>query len=203
MIANEWIAAVKDVLVGGAAVTTAAIAVRSLKKWRQELEGKSQFDAARGLMGSTYRLRDQLQVCRSPLYGSHEFPAGYNGGRGTAEEEAGAWVHVYKNRWQPVWSALEEFDLKSLEAEVLWGATIRAKTEALRQCLREVDRAMDAIINDKAQRGEDFKADREFGKAMRSIVSATRDDPENEMNQKLAKAVSGIESEVRPHLRHI
>jgi hypothetical protein len=203
MTPSEWIAAVKDVLLGGAAVTTAVVAVTGLKKWRQELEGKSQFDAARGLVKSTYKLRDQLQVCRSPFYSAHEFPTDYKGGHGTnsAEEEARAWAHVYKNRWDSVWDAIQEFDSQTLEAEALWGASIRTKTEALRQCVREVNAAIDAVISDKVVGGENFKADKEFAKAMRSIVAASRDDEKNEMNQKMAKAISSIEDEVRPHLR--
>jgi hypothetical protein len=189
---------------GGAAVTTALVAVSGLKKWRQELEGKSQFDAARGLVKSTYKLRDQLQICRSPFYGAHEFPTDYKGGLGanSTEEETRAWVHVYKNRWDSVWNAIQEFDSQTLEAEALWGASIRAKTDALRQCVREVNAAIDAVIGDKAVGGENFKADKAFAKAMRSIVAASRDDEKNEMNQKLSKAISSIEDEVRPHLRH-
>lgn len=204
MTPSEWITAVKDVLLGGAALTTAVVAVTGLKKWRQELEGKSQFDAARGLVKSTYKLRDQLQVCRSPFYSAHEFPTDYKGSRGTnsAEEETRAWVHVYKNRWDSVWNAIQEFDSQTLEAESLWGASIRTKTEALRQCVQEVNVAIDAVISDKAVGGENFKADKEFAKAMRSIVAASRDDEKNEMNQKMAKAISSIEDEVRPHLRH-
>ena len=50
MTPNDWIATIKDVFVGGAAVTTAVVAVIGLNKWRKELEGKTEFDAARGLV---------------------------------------------------------------------------------------------------------------------------------------------------------
>lgn len=204
MTPNELITAVKDVLLGGAAVVTAHVAVNGLKRWRQELEGKTQFDAARGLVKSTYKLRDKLQICRSPFYSAHEFPAYYKGGLGacSSEEETRAWAHVYKNRWDSVWNAVQEFDSQTLEAEALWGGSIRVKTDALRQCIREVNVAIDAVISDKTVGGENFKADKDFAKAMRRIVAASRDDDNNEMNQKLAKAISGIEDEVRPHLRH-
>ena len=203
MTPNEWITAVKDVLLGGAAVTTAIVAVVGLNKWRKELEGKTGFDAARGLIKATYRLRDQLQICRSPFYSAHEFPEDYKGAAGghSKEEETRAWVHIFKNRWDPVWNAIQEFDAQTLEAEALWGSGIRAKTDALRQCVRELNVAIDAVINDKATGGENFKADKEFAKSMRSIVAATRDDDKNELNQKIAKAIRGIEDEIRPHLR--
>jgi hypothetical protein len=203
MTPNEWITAIKDVLLGGAAVTTAIVAVIGLSKWRKELEGRTGFDAARGLIKATYRLRDQVQICRSPFYSAHEFPADYKGTLGghSNEEETKAWVHIYKNRWDPVWNAIQEFDTQTLEAEALWGAGIRTKTDALRQCVRELNIAIDAVINNKATGGENFKADREFAKSMRSIVAAGRDDDKNELNQKIAKAIRGIEDEIRPHLR--
>jgi hypothetical protein len=203
MTPNQWIAAIKDVLLGGAAVTTAIVAVIGLSKWRKELEGKTGFDAARGLIKATYRLRDQLQICRSPFYSAHEFPADYKGALGghSTEEETKAWAHIYKNRWDPVWNAMQEFDAQTLEAEALWAAGIRTKTDALRQCVRELNVAIDAVINDKATGGENFKTDREFAKSMRSIVGASRDDDKNELNQKIANAIRGIEDEIRPHLR--
>lgn len=203
MTPNEWIAAIKDVLLGGAAVTTAVVAVIGLSKWRKELAGKTEFDAARGLIKATYKLRDQIQICRSPFYSAQEFPVDYTGALGghSKEEETKAWVHIYKNRWDPVWNAIQEFDAQTLEAEALWGAGIRSKTDALRQCVRELNVAIDAVINDKATGGENFKADKEFAKSMRSIVAAGRDDDKNELNQKIAEAINGIEDEIRPHLR--
>lgn len=203
MTPNEWITAVKDVLLGVAAVTTAVVAVIGLSKWRKELEGKTEFDAARGLMKATYKLRDQLQICRSPFYSAHEFPADYKGGLGghSNEDETKAWIYIYKNRWVPVWNTIQEFDSQTLEAEALWGANIRSKTDALRQCVREVNVAIDAVINDKAVGGENFKANKDFAESMRSIVAASRDDQTNEMNQKIAKAIRDIEDEIRPHLR--
>ena len=82
----------------------------------------------------------------------------------------------------------------------MWGAGIRAQTDALRQCVRELNVAIDAVINDKAVGGENFKTDRDFGKAMRSTVAASRDDDKNELSQKINKAINGIEDEIRPRL---
>lgn len=200
----EIITVVKDVLLGLAAATTAAVAVLGLRKWRQELEGKAQFEVARNLIRATYRLRDAIGTCRSPFYSAYEFPEGYKGGLGaqhSAEEETRAWIHIYKNRWAPVWAALQEFDSHTLEAEALWGSAIRTKTDALRKCVRELDAAMDAVIRDKASDGQDFKSDRDFGKEMRSIVAASSDDDKNALNQNIGKAINGIEDELRPHLR--
>lgn len=203
MTTPEVITAIKDVLLGLAAATTAIVAVIGLKNWSRELKGKAEFEIARNMIRATYKLRNELQNCRSPFYSAHEFPEGYNGMSRTmsAEEEAKAWIHIYKNRWAPVWTALQEFDTYTLEAEALWGATVRTKTDELRQCVKELNIAIDAVIRDKANGGEDFKGDREYGKQMRSVVAASRDDEKNELSQRISKAINGIEEQIRPHLR--
>jgi len=203
MTTPEIITVIKDVLLGFAAATTATVAVIGLKSWGRELKGKAEFEVARNLIRATYKLRDELQICRSPFISAYEFPEGY---RGTLEKsspqgEAQAWNHVYKNRWVPVWSAIQEFDSHTLEAEALWGKEIRTRTDQLRQCVRELNTAIEAVISDKAGEGNDFKADREFAKKMRSTVSASRDDEQNELSKKTATAIGAIEEQIRPHLR--
>ncbi|WP_139195554.1 hypothetical protein [Halomonas daqiaonensis] len=88
-----------------------------------------------------------------------------------------------------------------LEAEALWGSDIRTKADELRQCSRELQVAMEAVVEDKVHRGENFKTDREFGKAMRGTAHASRGDENNPLNRKIKAAVNAIEDTVRPHLR--
>jgi len=203
MTTPEIITAIKDVLLGIAAATTAIAAVIGLKSWSRELKGKAEFEIARNLIRSTYKLRDELQNCRLPFISANEFPEGYQGALGScsAQEEAEAWSHVYKNRWVPVWAAIQEFDSHTLEAESLWGKEVRTRTDQLRQCVKELHIAIDTLISDKANRGEGFKSDREFGKKIRSTVSASRDNENNELSQKIANAIKTIEEQIRPHLR--
>jgi hypothetical protein len=198
----EWITAGKDVALGLAALFTAGVAYFGVNKWQQELHGKAHFDTARGLIRATYKLRDELQMCRSPLYLREEFPSDYDAlQKRTPEKEAEAWVHLYRNRWAPVWGAIQEFDAQSLEAEAFWGSNIRSKTDALRSCTYELSWAFDAVVADKRAGGEDFRADPGLGRKMRAKVAASGGDDENDLSQKIAQAIRGIEDEVRPHLR--
>ena len=196
MTAPELITTIKDVLLGVVAATTATVAVIGLKNWRKELKGKAEFEVARNLIRATYKLRDELQNCRDPFISAHEFPEGFEGelGKSSPLEAAQAWEHVYKTRWLPVWSAIQEFDTHTLEAEALWGNEIHTRTDRLRQCLRELKIAIDAVISDKANGGEDFKVDREFGKNMRSIVSTSRYDENNAVSKKLYRRLQQLKS---------
>lgn len=78
MDSPEIIAAIKDILLAATAVTTATAAVVGLKSWRRELEGRTEFDTAKGLIRATYKLRDELSLYRSPLISVNEFPEACN-----------------------------------------------------------------------------------------------------------------------------
>lgn len=200
----DWpltITAIKDVLLGVAAVVTASVAVAGLKRWRLELRGKADFEAARALARATYKLRDEITFCRAPFIRAQEFPPSYYASsKRTAQEEAEGWAHVYRTRWEPMRTAIQEFDTQSLESEALWGESAREKTQALRSCVKELNVATEALIDDKVASGQNFATDPEFGKRMRATVSAAGNDQSNELSKSIAAAVKGIEEMLRPHL---
>ncbi len=200
----DWslvITGIKDVVLAVAAGVTAFVAVSGIRRWRRELEGKAGFDAARLLAKATYRLRDELHSCRSPLITGDEFPPGYFDTRNpTSEEKARGTAHVYKNRWEPVGKATAEFDAQVLEAEALWGSPIRSKTDALRSCVVELRVAIEALIENDASGGADFAADPEFGRSIRRTVSGTPSSKDNPLSDKILTSVAAIESELKKHL---
>lgn len=199
---NELISCIKDIIISLAALSAAIVAIYGITSWRRELKGKANFETARGLIRATYKLRDEIASCRSPLINAYEFPESYDGLKNsTSEKEAQAYAHVYKNRWEPVWEAIQEFDSNTLEAEALWGNEIKEKTDELRQCVKEINIAIDAIISNKASGNRDFEADREFGKSMRNMVHASSSDEKNEISKRIKKSIISIEEIIRPHLK--
>ena len=195
----DVITIIKDVVISGAAIATAYAAVTGLNKWSSELKGKANFDVARDLLRAVYKIRNEVEFCRSPMIFAHEFPDWYRGslGKHDDDEVGKAWGHAYRVRFVPVADAVSEFDLKTLEAEVLWGQQIKEKSQELRQLVRNLQVAMEAVVRDKYSGGEDFK-DRDFGKSMRSIVSSsTKGD---EFGQNVLAAFADLESAIRPHL---
>lgn len=204
----EIISATKDVLIGLAAAVTAIVAVKGLNTWSRQLAGSASFETARGLVRATLKVRDALEAFRSPFIMSHEFPEGYHDiqrenpeGDARNRAYADAWKHMYNNRWAPVVSAVREFDSSSLEAEALWGQMIRQATNKLRGCVVEIYTAIDTIIEDKAEGGAIFQTDKEFGKRMRAIVSASPSDKNNKLTQDIQTTITAIEDLVKPHLR--
>lgn len=200
MSAVDVFSIMKDIFLAGAAGITAYVAYTGLEKWQKELRGKANFQVARELIKAVYKLRDELSYCRSPFISASEFPDGYKGtlGEHTDEEEGQAWAHVYTKRWKPVGEALQIFDTAILEAEALWGTDIKDKAKELRQCVRNLQVDIEAVISDKYSGGEDFK-DRDFAKKVKAAVSDTNS-TDNELTNRISAAIDGLESEIRPHL---
>lgn len=191
----------KDVILSLAAVITTVVAVLGIRSWIVELRGRTSFEVARGMMLATYRLRDVVAQCRSSMVLGHEFPNDYPGAaKASAKEELDGWAYVYKNRWRPVWEALQDYDARALESEALWGSDVREMTNGLRALVIELNIAIDAFLTDKFNRGEDFRSDPEFGKEMRSKLSASIGAKDNMLSKNIETAISAIEDQIRPHI---
>jgi hypothetical protein len=192
----------KDITVAIAAIVTSTVAVKGLNKWHNEIQGKADFEAARALISATIKLRDEIELCRSPFIRAGEFPDGYLESRSesSSKEDAQAYTYMFSNRLRPVIEALREFDSKALEGEVLWGENCHTATEALRRCVAELNTAIKETITDKAAGGEHFSSNPGFAANMYSITTLSGVE-ENAFSNRVKSAVEGITKEIRPYLR--
>lgn len=204
LISLEYIPVIKDISYIFAAIATGCVAIKGLQSWSRELKGKADFDVARSLIRSTYKLRDELRCCRSPFIRLDEFPEDYDRNKMTskieAEIEADAYSFIYSNRWKPVETALQDFESQALEAEALWGTEFKSKTDALCHCAQDLWVALEADINNKASNGKNFECDPGYGKEIRSKIRATRYDKDC-LTSNIDNAINKIETEIRPHFK--
>lgn len=100
MTGVEIFSIIKDISLAGAVATTAFVAYTDLEKWQKELRGKANFEVARELIKSIYKLRDEISYCRSPFIAAQEFPENYIGVivKHTNEGKGQAYAHVYSKR---------------------------------------------------------------------------------------------------------
>lgn len=191
--------AIKDVILASAAVTTAYVAYTGLGKWQKELRGKANFEVARELIKSAYKLRDGLSNCRKPFRTMSELPEGYQLNKmSTREEEGQVWAHIYSKRWEPVSIAVQNFESAALEAEALWGISIREKANELRQYVHILRDNFDAYIQNEYSGGAILK-DLELEVKVRKTIWDIKPE-ENELTLKINSVIEGLESEIRPHL---
>lgn len=195
----QVLTATKDILIVIATIITASVAIHGLKKWKTELTGKAEFEAAKALMKSVYKLRNEIIDSRSPFISGPEFPEDYSFKlKKIAEEEGGAYAHVYHNRWKPISAALSDLEASVLEAEALWGKEVKEAEKKINSVVKRLRSAFNSIVRDAYSLGENFK-----DKAYRERVykDAVTGEEEDDLALKLNQAVEAFESIARPHLR--
>ncbi|MBR8254338.1 hypothetical protein [Burkholderia ambifaria] len=196
----------KDIALAIAGAVTATVAWKGLNNWLRELRGRTRFDAALSLMRSAYALREAVANCRAPLIVSGEFPREYRESRVVGSEtrwaeEVRAYAHAFTARWSRIGAAMTEFETRSLEAEAIWGGDVRSLTRELVDCVVTLNAATESYMDDLRSEGENFKADREFARKVRSEVFASRGATDNELTNRITKALEALEKFSRPSLR--
>lgn len=202
MSVPETIAVLKDLVLAGAGVVAAVVAVKGLSTWRRQLRGSADFECARALARATYKVRDAVQQCRSPWMDAREFPPEYYeaGPKRSSQQEAEGLAFVYRARWKPVVEAWQDLEARTLEGEALWGPPIRNAIDSLRLVLQKVNAGIEAVISNARSDGEVFKGDKEFAKEMRAVVSSADVGAGNQISTELSAAVKAIEEVLKPHL---
>lgn len=68
----EWVAALGNIGVAGAAIVAARQGIQSLSAWRREAVGRRRIELAEEVLADFYEARDALRWVRSPMAYSHE-----------------------------------------------------------------------------------------------------------------------------------
>lgn len=197
---NFWVPIIKDIVLAGSAIVTVCLAIYGLKSWRRELTGKTHFEAAKRLLQALYKVREAFWGVRSRFIAAAEFPPGYGGAHGKShQEEFEAFLHVFKNRWEPLWEGIQEFDIAALEGEVLFGEEIKKKTDNVRSCLSTLRTSIDfELSNIRSGRRE---LDRDFEQNIRRDIYASRED-DDPLSIEMRSAISEVERVIKPHFGH-
>jgi hypothetical protein len=186
---------VAGALTGIAGVTIAGFGLRT---WRRQLYGTAEYERSRRLYRAVLEVRDQLEAVRSPFVSVGETTTAF---REAGVEPEGEDVSkakrtnelVYERRWQGVVKAMSELRLELLEAEVLWGEKVREPERTLRSCMAELYTAVHFHVQDRAPSG---LREKHHDLLYRQ---GSLDEPD-EFSKRIAAAVAGFETLVRPHL---
>ena len=79
MTSNEIISLAKDLILSGAAITGAVVAIKGLSTWRRQLQGQSEYDLSRRILVSLFQYRDALNSVRNPFMWNNEMPSPLEG----------------------------------------------------------------------------------------------------------------------------
>jgi hypothetical protein len=196
----------RDVLLPMAAVIGACVAVLGLISWNRRLESCAGYDLARRILKATYRLRDAIKSVRHPDLWGVETPAPPEGEvkhMTPAELTYYGTSRAYQARWQRVSDIRTKLQAELLEADVLWGAELRRRFEALFRLEHELFVAVHSDLSLRNPKESEAKKAvvRKRQMHARDIMHDSLEDGGDQFTRDLAHAIAPIEEYLKPHLR--
>ncbi len=203
----ELITAIKDLVVTGAALIGAVVAVKGLGTWQRQLKGKSEYELSRRILVSLFKYRDAINGVRHPMMWANEMPS-------PPEEEAKKMSSeqirfygsekAYIARWDKAQTERSALYADLLEAEAIWGTELKDRFKAIFDLEHEL---LVAIRHYLQQINPD--EDEATKEAIGNIDSKRRDimyddlsEEGDEYKKEFASAVQNVEQYLKPKLQH-
>jgi hypothetical protein len=203
MTLSEWITAVKDVFVGLSAVSAAVFAYCGLTTWRKELKGKSEYQLAKEILKSVYKVREAFKYVRNMAIFQNEYPKEMLDHHGNLKREHDyeGTEHVYEKRWEMMAEAFRELEEHHLEAQVEWGSEFQDVITKLRSCKVDLLIAIQQMLElKKYPREIDLTSDEKL--AERSVLyNHGSDSKYDKFTPQIDEAINEFEKWLRPHIK--
>lgn len=195
--------AISAIVVAIAAIVAAVFARKGVNTYRREFVVKDQYDLAKRLLYSIYKVRDGFKHVRHPFMSVAEYPK-EDSNKGTVdtnsrESQYKAVSYAYEKRWEVLMTALRELESEMIQAQVFWGPQIGNLLAPVRECVVTLQIAIENRL--QAILGEEVYNDKEERIAERKVLYSRGDISKDPFAQKVQEALNPIEEMVRPHLK--
>jgi hypothetical protein len=186
----RWLHNIRDIVLAGSAIWTVLIARKGLETWREQLRGTTEFDLARKVLLSSYKIRSAVSIIRNPW----AFNLSSDETQNLSEDEIRIKERkaIYEPRFKILYEELPNFESLTLESEALWGKEIREALTALRVESLKIVRIINGFIYDSRWTPE-------LSRKFHSIIYSYGDG-DDELGPKIDSMVSVIENLMRPHI---
>jgi len=203
----EIVTLLKDLVLSGAAITGAAVAVKGLGTWQRQLKGQSEYELSRRILVSVFKYRDAINGVRHPAMWAYEMPS-------PPEEEAARMSReqirfygtskAYQARWDKVQTERTSLYADLLEAEAIWGAELKELFKEVfnleHKLFTRIRHSVELINPDTDEASKD--AIRNIDKKARDIMYDNLRDEPDEYKKDLIAAIEKIEKYLKPKLSH-
>lgn len=138
----------------------AIVAVEGLYIWKKQLKWNVEYDVARKLLHSIYRIRDGVQIVRNPWLAVHEM--NYSGDKSWMTDDEikiAEKQEAYIKRFSTLSESKQKLLVDVLEAEVLWWKDIKNKLKELFLVVRKLELAIEDYF--KFQRMSPYELERD------------------------------------------
>ncbi len=200
---NEWISAIKDVIVGLSAISATIFAYIGLNTWRKELKGKAEYQLAKDVLKSVYRVREAFKHVRNPAIFAYEYPEemrDYSGHLKRERDYEGT-VYVYEKRWEKMTEAFKELEEHHLDAQVEWGAEFQNIIVKLRTCRAELLVEIQRMLDEKKNPQRVMRDKSAMEKAFSILYDHGGNSEFDKFTPQVDAAVKEFEVWLRPHIK--
>lgn len=201
MTLPEFITAVKDIFVGLAAIFATFFAYLGLTAWREELKGKAEYQLAKEVLKSVYKVRDAFEHVRNPAIYQFEYPKDMLDHQGylKQEHEYEGTMYIYEKRWAKMSEAFRELEEHHLDAQVEWGSEFQNVIMKLRSCNTNLLVTIQQFLERKKHPRDFEPANAEKLAEERSILY--QHEKNDIFSREIQEAIKAFEDWLRPHIK--
>ena len=207
MTCTELVTLLKDLVLSGAAITGAVVAVKGLGTWQRQLKGQSEYELSRRILVSVFKYRDAINGVRHPAMWGYEMPS-------PPEDEAAKMSReqisfygtskAYQARWDKVQTERTSLYADLLEAEAIWGVELKQlfkKVFDLEHELFTRVRHYIELINPDTSEAKKEAITKLDNKARDIMYDDLSEEPD-EYKKDLISSIEHIEKYLKPKLSH-
>ncbi|MFQ2156064.1 hypothetical protein ACK33E_06450 [Aeromonas hydrophila] len=193
MSCTELVTLIKDLILSGAAIAGAVIAIKGLSTWKRQLKGQSEYELSRRLLVTLFKYRDAIAGVRHPVMWAYEMPSPPEDESKNMSREHIRFYgtsKAYQARWDKVQAERASLYADLLESEAIWGDELKKlfKTlfnlehelftsvrhyvelinpetkEGSKESIRDIDKKRrDIMYDDLSEEGDDYRKDFQLG----------------------------------------
>ena len=189
------ISALRDLIVAGAAISTATVGWKALNKWRDETVGKRRLEVAEDTLAAFYQAQEVIYDARAPMIWASEMIKE----EGVPDEVARNSAYGPIRRLRQSFDHIRDLRMKRHRFAALFGREKTKPWDEIEGVLNEIRAASDAILD---LRGEHIPASDSLAKfyqeQRRILARQNNGDP---ITSRVDAAVKEIETICRPIIR--
>lgn len=205
---TELVALLRDLIISGAAITGAVIAIKGLNTWQRQLKGKSEYDLSRRILISLFKYRDAINGVRNPAMWSYEMPhPPEDEAKNMSRDEISYYgtLKAYEARWDKVYTEKTNLYADLLEAEALWGTQLKeyfSEVYNLENELFSYIRNYLTVSNPKTNNARKEAIEKILHKKRDIMYDDFGEDEKEEFKSELKNGIDKIEKYLKPKLRY-
>lgn len=207
MTCTETIALLKDIVLSGAAITGAVVAVKGLGTWQRQLKGQSEYELSRRILVTVFKYRDAINGVRHPAMWAYEMPSPPEHESKTMSQEQIRFYGIskaYQTRWAKVQNERTFLYADMLEAEAIWGNELNNLFKKVfdleHELFTRIRHYIELINPDTSMASKE--AIGKIDEKKRDIMYDNLTEEPDEYKQELISAIKDIEKYLKPKLRH-